>query len=63
MVLAIEQLMAFTIVIYRTTTMFVRGPFTVRMFNANRGIHVSDDQKHVMLLLQKTWTVASAETH
>ena len=39
----------FTIVIRHTTAMFAHGPFTVGIVSANFGIHVTDDQKHVML--------------
>ena len=31
--------------------MFAHGPFTVTVFSANFGIIVSDDQKHVMLVM------------
>ena len=40
---------AFTIVIHHATTMFAHGSFAVGVFRTNFGIHVSDDQKHVML--------------
>ena len=29
--------------------LFIHGPFTVRVYSANFGVHVSDDQKHVTL--------------
>ena len=40
---------AFTIVIHHATTMFAHGSFAVGVFRTNFDIHVSDDQKHVML--------------
>ena len=39
----------FTIVIHQATIMFAHGSFAVGVFRTNFGIHVSDDQKHVML--------------
>ena len=40
---------AFTIVIHHATAMFAHGSFAVGVIRTNFGIHVSDDQNHVML--------------